>query len=272
MSKFLRRLGVGAVLILVVLAAIYFHYLPLALLIIAWSFLAGREFTALLNRQGIGLPGLLIPVVNLIYPVLYVFLREVGKTRPASPGMEAVLIPMGIVALYSLVAKPPRGPKLAFSAFAVLYLSILPFYAVLLRVYAYEHLAHAFAVVLYPLLVTWINDTGAYLFGKWLGRHKLSPEISPNKTWEGFIAGLVVSVVFSTLYLPSFLPPVNRLEAGLLGLVLGVAAQVGDLVESIFKREAGVKDSSSSLAEHGGFLDRADSLLFVVPLFFYYLT
>lgn len=128
--------------------------------------------------------------------------------------------------------------------------------------------AQSFWVILYALLIVWITDSGAYLIGRKLGRHKLAPHVSPNKTWEGSIGGSVVSVIVAGLYLAfapvsfSYSLPVMLL----LSLLFSVGGQIGDLIESAFKRHYGVKDSGRILPGHGGILDRFDSLLFVLPL------
>ncbi len=123
-------------------------------------------------------------------------------------------------------------------------------------------------VILYALLIVWITDSGAYLIGRKLGKHKLAPHVSPNKTWEGSIGGSLVSVIVVGLYL--VFSPV-KFAYGLpimllLTVVLSVGGQIGDLIESAFKRHYGVKDSGKILPGHGGILDRFDSLLFVLPL------
>ncbi len=123
-------------------------------------------------------------------------------------------------------------------------------------------------VILYALLIVWITDSGAYLIGRKLGKHKLAPHVSPNKTWEGSIGGSLVSVIVVGLYL-AFSPV--KFAYGLpimllLTVVLSVGGQIGDLIESAFKRHYGVKDSGKILPGHGGILDRFDSLLFVLPL------
>lgn len=123
-------------------------------------------------------------------------------------------------------------------------------------------------VILYALLIVWITDSGAYLIGRKLGKHKLAPHVSPNKTWEGSIGGSLVSVIVVGLYL--VFSPVKFAYSLpimlLLTVVLSVGGQIGDLIESAFKRHYGVKDSGKILPGHGGILDRFDSLLFVLPL------
>ncbi len=128
--------------------------------------------------------------------------------------------------------------------------------------------------VLYLIIVTKFSDMGAYLVGSVMGRHKLIPHISPQKTWEGFFGGLLFSVMGSfALYslMPGQLPGMTWVHATVLGLLLGFAAVIGDLAESIVKRSMGVKDSGRMLPGIGGALDLIDSLLFTAPLLFFYL-
>jgi phosphatidate cytidylyltransferase len=134
--------------------------------------------------------------------------------------------------------------------------------ALLLRDVSDYGLVATFAV----LLAVFADDTAAYLAGRLLGRHKLAPAISPGKTWEGFVAGTAVAVfvVFVALYQDrdEFLTVGQSL---LLGVVVALAAPMGDLFESMVKRDMGVKDSGRLLAGHGGMLDRIDALLFAFP-------
>lgn len=114
----------------------------------------------------------------------------------------------------------------------------------------------------------WVCDTFAYLGGRMLGRHKLAPRISPNKTVEGGLSGLVMAVAGFVLMAAWLLPELTLGWGVLSGAIVGVFGQVGDLVESRFKRDAGVKDTSSLLPGHGGILDRFDSMIFVSPFFY----
>jgi phosphatidate cytidylyltransferase len=128
--------------------------------------------------------------------------------------------------------------------------------------------------LLYFLFITKISDSGAYVVGSLLGRHKMIPRISPGKTWEGFAGAVLVSILASVLFyqlLRHKMAGMTYLHAFILGLVLGVAAVVGDLIESIFKREAGVKDSGRFFPGIGGILDLLDSLLFNAPIMYLYL-
>jgi phosphatidate cytidylyltransferase len=128
--------------------------------------------------------------------------------------------------------------------------------------------------VIYFILVTKFSDSGAYAVGSLIGKHKMIPRISPGKTWEGFGGALLGSTVASLVFwwfAQDYLKGMNALHATVLGLVLGGAAVVGDLIESIFKREAGVKDSGHYFPGIGGILDLLDSLLFNAPIMYLYL-
>jgi phosphatidate cytidylyltransferase len=114
----------------------------------------------------------------------------------------------------------------------------------------------------------WLCDTLAYSAGHKLGKHKLAPQTSPNKTVEGAVAGLFGALFIYLVLGPFFLSPLSTIQLLLSGLIVGIAGQMGDLVESRFKRDAGVKDTSTLLPGHGGFLDRFDSLIFVSPFFY----
>ena len=125
------------------------------------------------------------------------------------------------------------------------------------------------------MVITKFSDTGAYVVGSLIGRHKMIPRISPGKTWEGFAGALAVSILASLLFVYYLGDRMRGDDTGLtriiLGLLLGLAAVVGDLIESIFKREAGVKDSGKFFPGIGGILDLLDSLLFNAPIMYLYL-
>jgi phosphatidate cytidylyltransferase len=177
-------------------------------------------------------------------------------------------------------------PAAAASVFAFTYIALPMGMLVQLR----QQWAGAF-YVLYLLLVVWAGDIFAYFVGKAIGRHLLAPRVSPKKTWEGAIASIVASVAVGWLMFTYALPISSALlrtglierRDGLFGLeqpamgpiigltiVLNIAAQLGDLVESLIKRGARVKDSGSILPGHGGMLDRIDALLFAAPVLWYY--
>jgi phosphatidate cytidylyltransferase len=119
-------------------------------------------------------------------------------------------------------------------------------------------------------VITWFGDTGAYFAGRFLGKHKLFERVSPKKTWEGAIGGMVAAVGGAVLVTQLGLPKVGVHHAIILGVVVDAIGIVGDLVESMLKRAFGVKDSGWIMPGHGGILDRVDALLFTAPAVWLY--
>jgi phosphatidate cytidylyltransferase len=173
-----------------------------------------------------------------------------------------------LVIFYPKSASFWRGSRILRLAFGLL--TIVPFFwgMVALRQYGYAENHHTGAWwLLYVMLLVWGADSGAYLFGKLFGKHKLAPKVSPGKTWEGVIGGLVTSALISWLfgrYAPLNVVPVTLLVCS---VIAALASVLGDLTESMFKREAGIKDSGNLIPGHGGILDRIDSLTAAVPVF-----
>jgi phosphatidate cytidylyltransferase len=130
--------------------------------------------------------------------------------------------------------------------------------------------AGAMGLVIFLLFATQFNDVSQYIWGKMFGRHKIIPRVSPNKTWEGFIGGMVTIVIVAGVMAP-YLTPLSVVEGLLAGLIISIAGFVGDVVISSVKRDLNIKDSGTLIPGHGGVLDRLDSLMFTAPLFFHYL-
>lgn len=126
--------------------------------------------------------------------------------------------------------------------------------------------------LLFALSLNWAGDSAALYAGRSLGRHKLSPQWSPGKSWEGAIASVLASMVYAGVYLHYLLPAVPVLEGLLIGFAANIAGQFGDICESALKRGAGVKDSGAMLPGHGGWLDRIDSSLFALPVVYLLVT
>jgi phosphatidate cytidylyltransferase len=182
------------------------------------------------------------------------------------PGRVLLLTTM--VLLVAVTVRPAAGsvPGAASTLLGVVYVAFAFGHVLTLR----RLEPSGWTLALLPFALTWSCDTGAYFIGSALGRHRMAPSISPRKSWEGAVAGLLASVgaaFAARAWFAPFLSPRHCLE---LGALLGVLAQVGDLVESRMKREAGADDSSRLIPGHGGVLDRLDSLLFAVPATFWY--
>lgn len=129
---------------------------------------------------------------------------------------------------------------------------------------------HGLMWVIAALVITWGNDTMAYFSGRFFGKHKLYPQVSPNKTWEGFAGGMVGAIGLLFLQRAFFFPGLTVLDCLVLGILGSILGPAGDLCESMLKRAYGVKDSGSIIPGHGGMLDRLDALIFNGPLVFVY--
>jgi phosphatidate cytidylyltransferase len=211
-----------------------------------------------------------IPLAALIPIVLAAEPRGVFTI---GPGFAAVVL-MVVLAL-AIWLRRDDGHALsavATTVFGASYTGGLLSFAFAIRYYRYVGDDRGgVALLLLPLLLTWANDIGAYAVGRAFGRRKLMPAVSPGKTVAGAIGGMVVTVGACWLYARYVLRPwadlgLSPADILIFGVVVSVAAQVGDLAESLLKREAGVKNSSRLFPGHGGVLDRVDSLLFVLPV------
>ncbi|SFU39051.1 phosphatidate cytidylyltransferase [Xenorhabdus koppenhoeferi] len=149
-------------------------------------------------------------------------------------------------------------------------LTIVPFYCgmMVLRTHSYENNTYDGAWwLLYVMLLVWAADSGAYIFGRTMGKHKMAPRVSPGKTLEGLAGGLLTAALISWLF-GKFAPvPAMPEHLLLISTVVVIASVFGDLTESMFKRESGIKDSSQLIPGHGGVLDRVDSLTAAIPVF-----
>jgi phosphatidate cytidylyltransferase len=157
-------------------------------------------------------------------------------------------------------------PNIGLAAFALLMLGGLGSFFPRLR-----HLPHGSWWFALLFTFNWVYDAGAYFGGRWFGRTKLAPRISPGKTVEGLVAGLAANVLVAALVCPAVLPAGMGLHPALLiplSLCLGLLAQAGDLVESLIKRWSGMKDSAGIIPGHGGVLDKVDSSFFTAPLLY----
>ncbi len=235
--------------------------------------LGAREVYDLARRQGIA------PLREIGYVGAAALPFAALWNRGTEPH-SALAVPL-ITALWMLsvlvLAMIRRGPAgrpltaVAVTIFGCFYASGLLAFLVSIRhgIHSDAHPLASTALATFPLVVTWICDTCAMAAGHWWGGPKLAPVLSPNKTWAGAIGGTLGALLTAWAYGPLVLArvavPLNPVQLLTLGLIVAVAAQTGDVAESLFKREAGLKDSSSLIPGHGGVLDRLDSLYFVVP-------
>jgi phosphatidate cytidylyltransferase len=284
-----RRILFGVIAAPLAIAILLYGDWPLAALLAITSALGAWELFRIaraagldpLDNIGIGLAGILPLVVHARFLRIY---DPAGRIGPLSIAAITVLALLAI----AIWARGVNGKPLsavAVTAFGVAYTGGMLSYGYAIRYHDYASaplsatarfvLPPGGLLLLLPVFVTWASDIGAYAVGRAIGRHKLIPSVSPGKTLEGSIGGLIASMLVALVYTTYVLHPRSHLAfhwapfgAVAFGALVSAAAQVGDLAESLLKREAGVKDSSNLLPGHGGILDRFDSLLFVMPVSF----
>lgn len=263
-SRFDARRLIVPLIVVPILYVVIAHVPPIGLhlLVLGAAVLTLREFYQLhFGPRGHGLE---LALGSALTIALIIALHLGG---PAG-AMLAVLL---LVILGSRLVSP-RDLASGLSDSGILVLGVLYVGFTLGHLPLIRALDGGIAFIFFLLLVTWLGDTGAYLAGKTLGRHKLAPVVSPNKTVEGLIGGLLLASLGAYAAKLAFLPMLSLLDCLVLGLGLGAVGALGDLVESAMKRSAGVKDAGHLLIGHGGLLDRLDSLLFTAPAFYYYLA
>ncbi len=270
MSELTKRVIVSVVAVPVVVAAAYFGRAPLAALLGIIAALGAWELNRIATAGGVRPLALSIPLAAAV-PLLVQAYYEGVYALPISAAVVTLLVVVGA----TIWARGVEGRPLSAAAvtvLGVLYVGGTLSFAFGLRYHRFTIGALAGTVLLFlPLVLTWASDIGAYFVGRAIGRRKLIPKVSPGKTVEGALGGLVFTVLVAWVYVLLVLRPYAQLSLTAVGIVvfgvaISVAAQVGDLAESLFKREAGVKDSSKLIPGHGGVLDRVDSLLFVLPV------
>jgi len=290
----IKRVATAVVLIpLVLMLVLKAPLYALALVAGAVAVLAIAEFLKLVTPYGVQ------PLTLATYvfvALFFVFVIFASSNRTPEDATTAVLYGIAVAAtlapfVFLTVAMRRTDlasgyPAAAASSFAFGYVAIPMALLVQIR-----QLPAGAIWTIYTLLAVWAGDIFAYFIGKSLGRHRMSPHISPKKTWEGAAASIVASVIVGTLWI-QHAPGISSalLQAGLierpggmwgleqpplwpiilLSAVVNIAAQLGDLVESLIKRGAGVKDSGTILPGHGGMLDRIDAMLFAVPVVWAY--
>ncbi len=266
MRKFALRVISSAVLILFVSAVIYLSPGWLFCLIIALFVAAGQyEFFRMVENRGIFVYKYFGTIAGSLIPVV-IFM---GKGVPFLKDLEPILIV--VASLFALTLQFIRRDNardhlvsVALTLFSLFYIGWFFSFFVKLRL-----LDNGANLVAFLIILTKSADIGAYLIGSCFGRTELIPRISPNKTREGTIGGIMTSLVLAVTIGPFFTGfPISHLFV--LGFILAILGQIGDLAESLIKRDCSVKDSSTCVAGIGGILDVIDSLLFTAPVFYFY--
>lgn len=253
-----QRVITAVIALIIFLPLLYLGGLPFDILVTLMGIVAMSEFLIMKKKLLVSFEAIVsfLLILSILLPVFWA-----GFWTQDTLGGSFYLLAL-VMLVYTVISKN----RFSFDDAGVLLLGGL--YAGLGFRFMMLARAESLWMMLYALLIVWITDSGAYLIGRKIGKNKLAPHISPNKTWEGSIGGSLSTVVIvgAYLYFVQAAFPYSFSTMLLWTLVFSVGGQLGDLIESAFKRHYGVKDSGKILPGHGGILDRFDSLLFVLPL------
>ncbi len=276
MNNFFRRTLTGAWIVIFIMGGLWLH--PVSFFITGLVMLCGTqyEYYQMIKITGIKpqmIAGMLTGAIGYIIATLVAS----GYIKPGSfLFLIPVIIAIMVIELYRNQEKP--FDSLGHTLFPIMYIalpySLFPF-AAFSRTGLNSLLPHS-QVVFSPgiligfFILLWVNDSGAYLAGTSLGRHRLMEKISPKKSWEGFFGGMLLSVV-TAWFLARWLGVIDPVEWVIVSVIISISGTYGDLIESMLKRSTGVKDSGTIMPGHGGFLDRFDSTIISFPLVFLFI-
>ncbi|PLR77668.1 phosphatidate cytidylyltransferase [Bacillus sp. V3-13] len=258
-----QRIITAVIALVIFLPIVLYGGAPFLLMVYLLATIALYELLRMRHLKLLSVPG----IISLI--LLWIFLlpseyqnliEDLDYTK-----VELALIAVLLFLTYTVATKNRfTFDDVAFSTMAILYIGIGFYYFLETRDAGIEF-------VFYSLLIVWATDSGAYFIGRAMGKNRLWPEISPNKTVEGFVGGIICAVAVAIIF-SMFTEKVDAplFELIIITVLISIFGQIGDLVESALKRHYNVKDSGSLLPGHGGILDRFDSLLFVWPLIHFF--
>ena len=267
-NQLLKRSLTGALLIGIIVAMTFVGSNGFLLLLLVINELAILEYQRLIDRTGVSIQKLPSQIIG----ALFIFISWLLVEQLYQASILMLLIPvipfMFILELFR--NKPNPFQNIAFSIMGLVWISVPLSLFLCLGFLPFQAGQYMPVMIMAYFIILWLSDTGAYLAGTLLGRHKLFPRISPNKTWEGSVGGLLLALLAGSLNYILF----HHLQLGqwlCLAIIINVSGTLGDFTKSMLKRTAGVKDSGNLLPGHGGILDRFDSLIGSAPFAFIYL-
>jgi len=282
MNNLTKRFLTAVVVLPIVLYAIYLGGIWLTLLVLVVVLVGQKEFNRFMEKKD------MVPMVTLSYvlDIALVFVAHFSNEYYLNVILTFSILSIFIVQLSRKDVKNSLT-SIAPTIFSLVYVAWLPAHAILLRNLGFEIISKygsmvsgvdkligkpdymGISMILIVLVATIMNDTGAYFAGRQFGKHKLAPVVSPKKTWEGAIAGVFSAMIFTVLTALIIGLNIDIYYLILLGFLLGVFGILGDLSESLLKRDVDIKDSGTFFPGHGGVLDRIDSLMFNLPVTYY---
>lgn len=272
-KSLLTRASVGAVYIAIILLGVIGGRLPFLIVFGIVTGIGLFEFYRMVEKNTTHIISKVFNIVSGVLIFLSVFLFLQGITAYALP----IVVLLYLLTLFLCAVYIPRNDIFQVTVYAVfgqiyvtMPLSLLMFVS---YQFSYELVGYYYAFILALFVFIWVNDTGAYLVGTLFGKHRLNERISPKKSVEGFIGGIVFTVLASFAFIRFV--PVSPIDSNLFwavfALIVALFGTLGDMFESLIKRTYNVKDSGDIMPGHGGILDRIDSLLVAVPAVYLYL-
>ncbi|AIE59684.1 phosphatidate cytidylyltransferase [Bacillus methanolicus] len=246
----------------VFLPIVFFGNMPFLAMIYLLATISLYELLKMRKLKLFSVPGIISLALLWIFLLPNEYLNLIEDLNYSK--VEVALLAVLLFLTYTVATKNKFSfDDVAFSTMSILYIGIGFYYFI-------ETREAGLTYVFYSLFIVWATDSGAYFIGRAMGKNKLWPEISPNKTVEGFIGGIVCAVIVAVLFVIFTDIDASIIELMIITVFLSIFGQIGDLVESALKRHYDVKDSGNILPGHGGILDRFDSLLFVWPLLHFF--
>lgn len=269
MSNFLQRTITGFFFVLILISAIAYNAYTFFGLFFLITVLGCWEFYTLFQKNGMQ-P---YKIIGTILGGSLFILTFLITTHVLSIKYMLLILASSMIIFFAELYTKNQEPfkNIAITFLGIIYVA-LPFSLLNLLVINFEVgiIDYRGQLLLGYFFILWSNDTGAYLAGRKLGKHKLFERISPKKTWEGFFGGMLSGMIVATIF-ATYFKQINLIHWLIISALIVITGTLGDLVESMFKRSIGVKDSGNILPGHGGILDRFDGLLLSVPIVVTYL-
>ena len=265
MSNFWQRLITGTLFVAVLITAIIYGPLASQLLFLWIALFSLSEFYKLFKNT-VYKPNY---VLGLIVGCCFYFVITANATDLLSNKWLYVLIPLATMPFFAELYRKQDQPfqNIALTIIGIFY-TVVPF-ALLNSIATINHQYHSTILLGYFFLL-WTHDIMAYIFGRWLGKHRLFERISPKKSWEGSIGGIIFAMIMAVI-IAQFFTELSVVDWIVMAVIIVITGTLGDLVESMLKRSLNVKDSGNLLPGHGGLLDRFDALLLSIPFVLVYL-